>query len=233
MNIKKQIPNIITSGNLVSGCLGIIEIIEGNLVLGTYFMILAAVFDFFDGFAARLLKVSSPMGKEMDSLADMVTFGVLPGMLMMQLLTQVLPKDSYLVYAGLILPVFSAFRLAKFNIDTRQTDTFLGVPTPAMTLLVCTLPFLFDEFLEIGQFLNNAWFLISISIIISILMVSDIPMLAMKFKNYSWGDNKARYIFALGAVPLLIYFSVGGIPFVMMWYILLSVLNNLNAKDKS
>jgi CDP-diacylglycerol--serine O-phosphatidyltransferase len=256
MNIKKHIPNAITCGNLLCGCLGIESTFEGRLDLAFYFVIAAAILDFFDGFAARMLKVSSPIGKDLDSLADMVTFGVLPGFIMLQMLLfgSQLPGNSVsarFFLVAFIIPVFSALRLAKFNNDIRQTDSFIGVPTPANTLLISSMGYLlFRDFSyqwgygsDINQPVNipsftmrllaHPYFLGILTVVTSFLLVTELPLFALKFKNFGWADNKLRYIFLTIAVVLLILFQVTALPFIIFLYILLSVINNIfNKKEK-
>lgn len=246
MNIKKHIPNAITCGNLLCGCFGIESSFLGQLDLAFYFVILAAVLDFFDGFAARMLKVSSPIGKDLDSLADMVTFGVLPGFIMFRMLIfsssitgNEVSEFFYLI--AFMIPVFSALRLAKFNNDTRQTDSFIGVPTPASTLFISSLGYIvFRNFPNPEQysssslqFLNHPYYLGAITVIMSFLLVAELPLFALKFKNFGWPDNKVRYLFLIIAAVLLILFQVTALPFIILLYILLSLIVNLITKKKT
>jgi CDP-diacylglycerol--serine O-phosphatidyltransferase len=254
MNIKKNIPNAITCGNLLCGCLAIVKCFEGDLVWAAYLVGIAAVLDFFDGFAARRLKVSSLIGKDLDSLADMVTFGVVPGIVMYKLLTnsivlnnsnQVLEyimnkpaslgelwsatnlsakPDSYLPYIAFLIPIFSAIRLAKFNNDTRQSESFIGVPTPANAILICSFPLIL-EFNKL-LFVLNPIFLCLVSCVMSLLLVTNLPLFALKFKNFTWTDNKIRFIFLGISLVLLAVFQIVGIPLVIILYILLSIVNN-------
>lgn len=257
MTIKKHIPNAITCGNLLCGCIGIQFCLLHRLDYAFYSVIIAAVLDFFDGFAARLLKVSSPIGKDLDSLADMVTFGVLPGFIMNMMLwgSSSLGRDSkldlYLPFLAFMIPVFSALRLAKFNNDTRQSDSFIGVPTPANTILISSLGYiLFGDFSDIAmfksqyaptppdtfldlQFLKNQYWLVSITLITSFLLIAELPLFALKFKNFGWTDNKLRYLFLIIAVILLILFQVTALPFIILLYILLSVINNFTNRKKT
>jgi CDP-diacylglycerol---serine O-phosphatidyltransferase len=255
MNFKKHIPNSITCGNLLCGCLGIVASFDNRLDYAFYFVILAAVLDFLDGFAARLLKVSSPIGKDLDSLADMVTFGVLPGFIMFRMIAfssmvlgnEVSPLFKLLAF---IITVFSAIRLAKFNNDPRQTDGFIGLATPANTILISSLGYiLFGTFRPSTgagwqyilpavdpwkglQFLNHPYYLCILGVILSLLLVSEIPLFALKFKNFGWSDNKIRYIFLIIAAVLLILFQVTALPFIILLYILLSLIFNLTTKKK-
>jgi CDP-diacylglycerol--serine O-phosphatidyltransferase len=249
LKIKQNIPNVITCGNLLCGCLAIVKAFEGDLVWAAYLVGIAAVLDFFDGFAARLLKVSSPIGKELDSMADMVTFGVVPGIMMFKLLSiqDVAIHDTYLVfnrtqhlnYLAILIPIFSGVRLAKFNIDTRQTDSFIGVPTPANAMLLCSIPLIMKMQPEVlffspvaGMFFLSDVFLCSLTVIMSFLMVSEIPLFALKFKNFGWSDNRIRYIFLTCCLILLVCLQVVAIPIIILLYILFSVVNNLTTKTK-
>jgi CDP-diacylglycerol---serine O-phosphatidyltransferase len=224
---------------------------------------------FLDGFVARLLHVHSEIGKQLDSLADMVTFGVVPGVVMFQLLSNVvMPKipmeimspegnhwtsivqpqlgdfSPYVPYLGFLIPVFSAIRLAKFNIDTRQTDSFIGVPTPANAIFICSLPLVleqigysFDMYPRYSNVSDNQWFpyglitlpipLMVLTLIMSFLLVAELPLFSLKFKNVTWADNKIRYIFLALSVIMLIIFKYVGIPFVIVLYIVMSVINNI------
>ncbi|MDP2387905.1 MAG: CDP-alcohol phosphatidyltransferase family protein [Bacteroidota bacterium] len=271
--IKRNIPNAITCGNLLCGCLAIVKAFEGDLVWAAYLVGIAAVLDFFDGFAARLLKVSSPIGKDLDSLADMVTFGVVPGVVMFQMLRfsilggltffEIKPSTPYLnfiPYIAFIIPIFSAIRLAKFNNDTRQSDSFIGVPTPANAILICSLTFnalyvysvdqpisddltirssansvLLGSFTEsfFMKYILNKYSLITLTLIMSFLLVAELPLIALKFKNFKWKGNEIRFIFLGGAVVLLATLQLVGIPLVIVFYILISIINNLLNKKKT
>jgi CDP-diacylglycerol--serine O-phosphatidyltransferase len=225
LKIKSHIPNTITLLNLLSGVIGIIWVINGNIVSGAYFIILAAVFDFFDGFAARLLHVQGELGKQLDSLADLISFGVLPGAILFQM-TKVSTSIEWLPYVTLIVPLFSALRLAKFNLDTRQTDKFIGLPTPANALFISTLPYFAIQWPKVGTWLTSPLFLIGIAWVFSILLLLELPLIALKFKSYSLTQNKFRYaLLAIGASMILI-FGLAGIPIVILAYLGLSVVEN-------
>ena len=252
MNIKKYIPNAITCGNLLCGCLAIVNIFKGDLIWAAYLVGIALFLDFFDGFSARMLKVSSPIGKDLDSLADMVTFGVVPGAMIFRLLENILsgiidggpakegwtiypPSFSWLAYLGFIVTIFSCIRLAKFNNDTRQTDSFIGVPTPASTMVICSLPLIMHfqpELHFVNNVITNVWFLIALSIIMSCLLVSEIPLFALKFKNFSWESNKLIYSFLAVSVVLLAALKFVAIPLVIILYILVSIVNNIFLKKE-
>lgn len=207
-------------------------------------VIAAAIFDFFDGFVARLLKVSSPIGAQLDSLADMVTFGVVPGAMLLYYLSDGLAIEivgirSFLnnpiLLIPILVPVFSALRLAKFNVDTRQSDSFRGLPTPASALWVISIP-LIIEFMPFHMgwqpenVIVDTWFVVGSAIGLPVLMVSDIPLLAMKFKSFGWKGNEFRFIFLIISVVLLIILRPLAIPIVLSLYVLISIINNLTTK---
>jgi CDP-diacylglycerol--serine O-phosphatidyltransferase len=229
VNLKAQFPNFITLLNLLSGVLGILWVLEGQLLYGAYFVILSAGFDFLDGFAARLLKVQSDMGKELDSLADVVSFGVLPGILLYSL-TKTQTDSQFLPYLTLIVPMLSAYRLAKFNLDTRQSDRFIGLPTPANALLLSTLPHLVAHWPELAPWVTSPIALVVIAWVASILLVSELPLIALKFKNSSFADNTYRYtLLCLGAFCFA-WLQLAGIPLIIIAYLLLSGVEQLFLK---
>ena len=202
---------------------------EGQLLYGAYFVILSAGFDFLDGFAARLLKVQSDMGKELDSLADVVSFGVLPGILLYSL-TKTQTDSQSLPYLTLIVPMLSAYRLAKFNLDTRQSDRFIGLPTPANALLLSTLPHLVAHWPELAPWVTSPIALVVIAWVASILLVSELPLIALKFKNSSFADNTYRYtLLCLGAFCFA-WLQLAGIPLIIIAYLLLSGVEQLFLK---
>jgi CDP-diacylglycerol--serine O-phosphatidyltransferase len=229
VNLKAQFPNFITLLNLLSGVVGILWVLEGQLLYGAYFVILSAGFDFLDGFAARLLKVQSDMGKELDSLADVVSFGVLPGILLYSL-TKAQTDSQVLPYLTLIIPMLSAYRLAKFNLDTRQSDRFIGLPTPANALLLSTLPHLVAHWPELAPWVTSPIALVVIAWVASILLVSELPLIALKFKNSSFADNTYRYtLLCLGAFCFA-WLQLAGIPLIIIAYLLLSGVEQLLLK---
>jgi len=229
VNLKAQLPNFITLLNLLSGVVGILWVLEGQLLYGAYFVILSAGFDFLDGFAARLLKVQSDMGKELDSLADVVSFGVLPGILLYSL-TKAQTDSQVLPYLTLIIPMLSAYRLAKFNLDTRQSDRFIGLPTPANALLLSTLPHLVAHWPELAPWVTSPIALVVIAWATSILLVSELPLIALKFKNSSFADNTYRYtLLCLGAFCFS-WLQLAGIPLIIIAYLLLSGVEQLLLK---
>ena len=236
MRIIKHIPNSITCCNLLSGCISIVLSCSGRLELAGVMIFIAAVFDFFDGFAARLLKAYSPLGAQLDSLSDVVSFGVAPSFIMYRYLTKLpLVDSSYMLriaginvlpFLALFLAVFAALRLAKFNIDERQTTSFIGLPTPAMGIFVASLPFTLrkESLAFMGGLLNSPLFLLAIVAIFSYLMISEIPFFSLKIKNLKFKENKHIYVLAAFAVVAFVFLGLAAIPFVMLFYILLSLI---------
>ena len=217
--MKKHIPNILTLSNLFAGCIGLVFAFDGNLAYASYAIWIAAIFDFFDGFSARMLKVSSPIGKELDSLADMVTFGVLPSVILFQMIESL--PIAYLGYGAFILALFSALRLAKFNVDTRQATTFIGMPTPAAAFFVSGLPFWLAQFPQLG----NWYVILAASVILALLLVSPIRMLALKFENYSLGVNWHRYLLIIVSIILFAFFSAKSLPLIIILYLIISLVS--------
>jgi len=232
--IRKHIPNTITSLNLASGCGSIIFALEGNYQVAAYLILLAAIFDFFDGFAARLLKAYSNIGKELDSLADVVSFGVAPGMIIFKFMKDLCETSGYpewISWFAMLIPVFSALRLAKFNLDERQTSSFLGLPTPANALfwsfglayaagnLVYTTIFPFIILLAVFVF---SW-----------LLICEVPMFSLKFKNFGWKANNKQYIFLLCCLILIAVFGFAGISACILLYVFMSIFSlGLVKKEK-
>jgi CDP-diacylglycerol--serine O-phosphatidyltransferase len=242
--MTKHIPNLITLLNLLSGTIAVMLAVEGNLILAGVFVLIGIFFDFFDGLVARILNVQSELGKQLDSLADMVTSGVVPGIILFQLLKQssvlwneegIVPTSlftegiSYLPLLGLVFTLAAAYRLANFNIDERQTTSFIGLPTPAATLFAISLPFIMqyntcDFAVELIQ---NKWFLIAVTLVLSYLMNANIPLFSLKFKDFSFKNNVIKYIFILLSVVLLIWLYFVAIPIIIMLYVLFSIIENL------
>ena len=220
MRILRHLPNALTCLNLLSGCAGIIAVWQGPAHLAVYFVIAACVFDFFDGFAARALHVSSPIGKELDSLADMVSFGLLPGIVMFRMI-DTLSSNDYLPYAAFCLTVFSALRLAKFNIDENQKDSFIGLPTPANALFITSLVYLPSPF---DALISQDYFLVPITIVFSLLLVAPIELFALKFKSFAWADNQLKFTFIAFSVLLLGIWQLAAMPFVILTYVVVSLL---------
>lgn len=217
--ITRHIPNFLTCCNLLCGCIGIVFVLQGKLESAAYFVWIACVFDFFDGFAARLLKVSSPIGKELDSLADMVSFGVLPAVVIFTML-RMSDGHAYLPYVAFSIAVFSAIRLAVFNLDETQSDSFKGLPTPANALFITALPLLTGN---IAIALYEPWILVVITVISSYLLVSGIPLFALKFKSFAWKGNEVRFAFLGLSVLLLATVKFAAIPLIILLYIVLSL----------
>lgn len=226
MKVKNHIPNAITLLNIFVGVVGIIFVLDGDLLSGAYFVLLAAFFDFLDGFVARLLRVQGELGKQLDSLADVVSFGVLPGVMLFSL-----AKDnaslSLIPYLTLIIPMLSAYRLAKFNLDTRQSDQFIGLPTPANALLISTLPHLILSYPSMGIWIQNSVVLAALAWILGILLIAEIPLIAMKFQNFKIQGNEFRFILLLTALTLFSLFGLAGVPFIILVYIILSIVSNM------
>jgi CDP-diacylglycerol--serine O-phosphatidyltransferase len=238
MAIKRHIPNFITLLNLVSGCIAIIFIFNGNLPMASYLIFIAAVFDFLDGMAARVLKVKSDIGKELDSLADIISFGLVPGFIMMKLLesssgvTDVnVGFTSVIPYLSLLIPVFSAFRLAKFNIDSRQTHNFIGLPTPANAILIASLPLIMAQKttligMDLDWFVNlisNFYVLIGFTVVLSYLLVAELSLFSLKISKTEPPKNRIKYFFIGISFILFIIFYFVAIPFILLLYILLSI----------
>lgn len=231
-SIKRHIPNAITCCNLLSGCVAVTMAFRGEFDFALMFIVIGAVFDFFDGMAARLLHVSSPMGIEIDSLADDVTFGFAPAAMVfvyMQMLSY--PEYlsfivDYIPYIAFLIAAFSALRLAKFNVDKRQTTSFIGLPTPANALFWASLVAGCGNW--IAESLNYAWLLVPALIFLSsYLLVSEIPMFSLKFKRLAWRANKTRYIFLLTVLPMLLLGTSAAV-LIIAWYVILSVLRSLH-----
>lgn len=220
--MKRHLPNFLTCCNLICGCVGIVFVLEGREIPAAYFVWLAGVFDFFDGFAARMLKVTSSIGKELDSLADVVSFGVLPSLVMYRMISQA-SDSSALPYIAFTIAVFSALRLAIFNVDETQRDSFRGLNTPANTIFITSLPLLYND---VGRWLYEPVILVAITLVFSLLLVSRIEFFAFKFKSFSWEPNKIRYVFLILATLLLIVFRFAGIPLMIILYIVLSLFQN-------
>lgn len=219
MSAIKHIPNAITLLNLFSGCVAAYFAFLGNFNITFYLVLLAGLFDFLDGLAARVLKAYSPMGKELDSLADMISFGLVPGIVVFSMIDQS-NADGFLKFAGFLIPVFSALRLAKFNIDENQTKSFIGLPTPSNAFFWVGLSFSYNNF-----FVRNPYFLIFLTIVFSYLLVSSIPMFALKVSNLKWKENKIQYIFLSGVIVLISLFGWNALTLIIAWYIVSSILS--------
>lgn len=228
--MKKHIPNTITCLNLFSGCIGLVYAFDNQLIIAGYFILISALFDFFDGMLARLLKAYSEIGKELDSLADMVSFGVLPSVIVYQLFRLASPEQAYLPFAAFLIAVFSALRLAKFNIDTRQTENFIGLPTPANALLILSLPHIVNQE-AFGSYVMHPGVLLVFSIVMSLLLVAELPLFSLKFKNLSFRGNEFRFILLVLSVILLIILKFAAIPLIILSYLILSYIQqNIQSK---
>ena len=231
--ITRHIPNMVTCCNLFSGCIAAVMAFQSNYEAAILFIILGAVFDFFDGMLARLLNVSGPLGKELDSLADDITFGFAPSAIVFSLFKEVQYPEfmsgitEYFPYTAFIIAAFSALRLGKFNIDPRQSSSFIGLPTPANALFWGSLVVGAHSFLVSDSF--NAIYLFILVILMSYLLVAELPMFSLKFKSLSWKDNKVSYIFLLICIPLLAVFRISGFAAIILWYILWSLLTRKKA----
>lgn len=230
MTIKKHIPNALTCCNLVSGCLSILFICMGMPIKAALMIFVAGLFDFLDGFAARLLNAHSPIGAELDSLSDVVSSGVAPGFIMYWLMegTNNLPHFSVwgfnpLPWAGFLLPVFAAIRLAKFNIDDTQTTVFRGLPAPGMALFIASLPLALGHAGHLTDGVLGYWACLGITLIFSFMMVSRLRFFSFKMKSTKWKGNEVRWIFLLVALVSILIFKAIALPFVIMLYILLSI----------
>ena len=231
INLKAHIPNSITLLNLFCGCIAVVFASQSNFELAFYWVCLGIFFDFFDGFFARLFKVSSPLGLQLDSLADMVTSGLVPGFVMFSMMQKCQNSGVLfliLPYLGFIITLGACYRLANFNIDTRQTDSFIGLPTPANTLFILSLPLVLEHSnsLIILELLTNQYFLLLISLGSAYMMNAEIPLFSLKIKEFSWKKNGLQIVFVSLSVLLLIFFRYLGIPLIISTYILLSIVNN-------
>lgn len=233
MNIKKYIPNFLTLLNLFCGCIAIVFISDSKFDMAFYFVFLGIFFDFFDGFFARKFAVSGPLGVQLDSLADMVTSGVAPGFVMFKMLT---PNDYdsciYLPFLGFIITLGACYRLANFNIDTRQSDSFIGLPTPANTLFIMSLPLVILEshFLNLSEILSFKWVLLIIILLSTYVMNAEIPLFSLKIKDFSFQKYKLQIGFLLASIIMIVTLQYLAIPLIIITYVLLSVLNNILAK---
>lgn len=253
MSVKKHIPNILTLLNLLSGTIAVYFAVKEELVLAAGFVFLGIFFDFFDGFAARMLKVKGELGKQLDSLADVVTSGVVPGIVLFQLILKsqeynhwenaiasIFKTESddyfstafFIAILGMVYTLGAAYRLAKFNIDERQTTSFIGLPTPAAALTVLSLPLILTytnyEFAE--KLIRNQYFLIGLSFLLCYLMNAEIPLFSLKFKDYSFKNNKIKFVFLGITLILIIALQFIAIPLIILLYVLFSLVENLQLK---
>lgn len=228
--MKKHIPNSITCLNLFSGCIAVLFVLKGDYPSAFYCVLASGIFDFFDGMVARLLDVQSPIGKELDSLADVVSFGFVPGVIVYTLLGSA-SAHPYLPYLGFLITLFSALRLAKFNLDERQATDFIGVNTPMNTFLIVSLPFIGEQY---PALIYNVYLLIGLTVVSSLLLVSELRLFSMKLSSLSWQDNRFKYVFLILSVILLLLFQIPAIPIVFVMYLLFSQLHfRFGAVEKS
>ncbi len=224
--MKKSIPNMITLCNLFCGCLAVISAINLDFTTAFYYVIAGIIFDFADGFAARLLNAYSEVGKQLDSLADLVTSGVAPAMVMYM---------AGLEYIALLLALFAALRLAKFNVDTRQSESFIGLPTPACSIFFTAIGYIIQNhpYTIVGNMLTNTTVLTALVLLFSYIMVAEIPMFSLKMKSYKIGENIVRYSFLIASLAAIITFKVFALPFIIIAYIITSIISNIITSQKA
>jgi CDP-diacylglycerol--serine O-phosphatidyltransferase len=251
MSVKNYIPNAVTLLNLLSGSVAVVFAVHNNFVAAAAFVFLGIFFDFFDGLLARKLNVQSELGVQLDSLADMVTSGLVPGIVMFKLISmsinapEIVTQDNWssnvsfsdlniapIALIGLFVTLASAYRLAKFNIDEEQQSYFKGLPTPANTLLIMSLPLIieFQNSNIATSLILNQWFLIGFTLVSCYLLNSNIKLFALKFKDFSVVNNRYRYVLIIATILLLVLFHFIAIPIIILLYILLSLLDNLTTK---
>ena len=226
--MKKHIPNTITLLNQFSGIVACIFAYNSRFDLALLFVLIGATLDFMDGAMARLLRVSSPLGKELDSLADVITFGLVPGMIAFRLLEPLAEVWEYMPYLGFLITLFSTYRLGKFNIDERQTTSFIGLATPANAIFWLGLAYGYQSLLSAV----SPWFVLVSVVVSAYLLVCELPMFSFKFHNFGWAENRIRYMFIIGAIVLAVVFFRQSLPLIILWYILLSVVGVVTIKRK-
>jgi CDP-diacylglycerol---serine O-phosphatidyltransferase len=230
----KHLPNTITIGNLLCGCLAILFATQDDTIYAAALMGCAAILDFFDGFAARLLKVSGELGKQLDSLADMVSFGVVPGLIFFSISKGYFGAQSLFPYLFLAIVAFSALRLAIFNIDTKQTDHFIGVPTPANAMFIGSLPFILQQqSFGLNSVIHNEVFLITFPLLSAYLLVAQLPLLALKFKHFGIKGNEFRWALIIISALCVIIFKFAGIAFSIILYIIISLIQHIIIKKQT
>jgi len=247
MNFKKQLPNLITLLNLLSGLIALVYAFDDNLQMAFLWVCMGIFFDFWDGFIARTLKVSSPLGVQLDSLADMVTSGVVPGVAMYQMLANIqqnyeqynVTDDTFYMklvpFVGFLITLGSCLRLAKFNIDTRQTDSFIGLPTPANALFILSIPMIMatTDFELLIEIFSNPFVLVFITCFSTFIMNAELPLFSLKTKNKNLSDNKVTLLFLGICAFALLLFQFVAIPFIIGFYILLSIILNIKTKKSA
>ncbi|MDY0089781.1 MAG: CDP-alcohol phosphatidyltransferase family protein [Flavobacteriaceae bacterium] len=226
MSLKKYIPNLFTLLNLFSGCIALVFVSKEHYSLVFFFVCLGIFFDFFDGFFARLLKVQSPLGVQLDSLADMVTSGVVPGYVMYNMIKNIPDTPEFLPYAGFIITLGSCYRLAKFNIDTRQTDSFIGLPTPANALFFVSLPLINESFYDdnFSGVVFPLWLLLVLIVLSAYVLNAEIPLFSLKIKSFRFEKYKLQIFFLILSLAFLVLLNIAAIPLIILSYILLSLI---------
>ena len=237
MKLKAQIPNLFTMLNLFCGCVALVFVSDSRFDLAFYFVSLGIFFDFFDGFFARKFGVAGPLGVQLDSLADMVTNGVVPGYVMFKMMTHSnsFGIESYFPYLGFVITLGACYRLAKFNIDERQSDSFIGLPTPANALFFISLPLINLSFYDdnfAGMIYNN-WVLVGLIFLSAYLMNAEIPLFSLKIKNFSFAKYKLQIFFLAFSVAMLFFLQILAVPLIIILYVLLSIFNNMINKKAS
>ncbi|MCK8491026.1 MULTISPECIES: CDP-diacylglycerol--serine O-phosphatidyltransferase [Spirosoma] len=220
MNVLKHLPNAMTCGNLLCGCIGLVMALRGHLETASWLIGLAAILDFGDGFVARMVNVSGPFGKELDSLADVVTFGVLPATIVFQLCW--FQELGAISYGAFLIAVLSALRLANFNIDTRQSESFIGLPVPANAMLIASFPLMSRYQPQYDSIWQNDVAL-GMMIAFSFMLVSEVPLFALKFKTFSWAENRIKFSFLIASALLLLLLQFAAIPLIILLYIVISL----------
>ncbi|MBS1651417.1 MAG: CDP-alcohol phosphatidyltransferase family protein [Bacteroidetes bacterium] len=263
--MKNNIPNAITCCNLLCGCLAVIKIFDGELVAVSYLVGMAAIFDFLDGFVARLINAQSVIGKDLDSLADLITFGLVPGLMVFKILNIMAiglsaiknisefnilgtletfnSKPIWYSYFALLIPIFSAIRLAKFNNDTRQSESFIGLPTPANAIFFCSIPLClnFENKIEVFNLISSnnlnittcIYILLGLVVLFSYLLVSPLNLLSLKFKTFNFKDNLQRYILLISSLLLLLILKIFALPLIVILYVFISIIFRTKASKKA
>lgn len=241
--IRKFIPNLFTLGNMASGSIAVILAVQNHLVYASIFVGIGIIFDFFDGFLARVLEVPSELGKELDSLADLITSGLVPGIVMVQLLYQSIggnPEMGFFEWEkipifnigmptwallGLLITLASGYRLAKFNIDERQTSSFIGLPTPANAILILSIPLIlvYQYTPRIETIFLNRWFLIGLTLFSSFILNAELPLFGLKFSSWSLKENWYRYVFLIMAAVVVVYLQFIALPIIILIYLLFNI----------
>ena len=243
--MKKHIPNFITLLNLFCGSIAVVFAVEDNLFMAAVFVMLGILFDFFDGLAARLLNVKSELGLQLDSLADMVTSGVVPGIVMFKMLEKATAgfpvllnagsnwntanSFSFMPLLGFLITLASCYRLAKFNLDTRQIDSFIGLPTPANTLFILSMPLILmtNDIAWVNDLILNKWFLIGLTLVSSYMLNAEIPLFSLKMKSFSFKENALKYFFLLFSAIIIVLLQYIAIPLIIILYVIVSIITNL------